>query len=66
LRSLSPGFREMSNMEDTMNRLFKKFEDIMVAITFAEAGEYDEAKRILNQAEDEKLEEMPEEVRETA
>ena len=49
-----------------MNRLLKKFEDIMVAITFAEAGEYDEAKKILNQAEDVKLEEMPEEVRETA
>ena len=49
-----------------MNRLFKKFEDIMVAITFAEAGEYDEAKKILNQAEEENLEEMPAEVRETA
>ena len=59
-------FREISNMEDAMNRLFKKFEDIMVAITFAEAGEYDEAKKILNQAEEEKLEEMPGEVRETA
>ncbi len=28
-----------------MKKLMKKFEDIMVAITFAEAGEYDEASR---------------------
>jgi hypothetical protein len=26
-----------------MNKLIKKLEDVMVAITFAEAGEYDEA-----------------------
>ena len=26
-----------------MNKLIKKLEDIMVAVTFAEAGEYDEA-----------------------
>ncbi len=31
--------------EDIMKKLIKKLEDIMVAITFAEAGEYDEAKR---------------------
>jgi hypothetical protein len=28
-----------------MKRLMKKLEDIMVAVTFAEAGEYDEAIR---------------------
>jgi len=28
-----------------MNKLMKKIEDIMVAVTFAEAGEYDEANR---------------------
>jgi hypothetical protein len=29
-----------------MEKLMKKIEDIMVAITFAEAGEFDEANRI--------------------
>jgi hypothetical protein len=29
-----------------MNKLIKKLEDLMVAITFAEAGEYDEAIRL--------------------
>ncbi len=29
-----------------MKKLMKKLEDIMVAITFAEAGEFDEANRI--------------------
>lgn len=28
-----------------MQKLIKKLEDLMVAITFAEAGEYDEARR---------------------
>ncbi len=31
--------------EDIMKKLIKKLEDIMVAVTFAEAGEYDEAIR---------------------
>ena len=29
-----------------MEKLIKMFEDIMVAVTFAEAGEFDEANRI--------------------
>jgi len=29
-----------------MKKLIKKLEDIMVAVTFAEAGEYDEAVRL--------------------
>jgi hypothetical protein len=31
--------------EDIMKKLMKKLEDIMVAITFAESGEYEEASR---------------------
>ncbi len=33
-----------------MKKLIKKLEDIMVAVTFAEAGEYDEASRISSAA----------------
>ncbi len=29
-----------------MKRLWQKFEDIMVAVTFAEAGEYEMAKKM--------------------
>ena len=31
-----------------MKKLIKKLEDIMVAVTFAEAGEYDEVRRLTN------------------
>ena len=48
-----------------MKRLLKKFEDIMVAVTFAEAGEYDEAKRILNEGMDEAPEEVQQQAAET-
>jgi hypothetical protein len=49
-----------------MKRLLKKFEDIMVAVTFAEAGEYDEAKEILSQGTDEMQKEVPQQTAETA
>jgi hypothetical protein len=29
-----------------MKKLFRKFEDIMVAVTFAEAGEYEMARKM--------------------
>ncbi len=32
--------------EATMEKLIKMFEDMMVAVTFAEAGEFDEANRV--------------------
>lgn len=32
-----------------MQKLFKSIENLMVAITFAESGEYDEARRIAGQ-----------------
>ena len=32
--------------EEAMRKLLQKFEDIMVAVTFAEAGEYEMAKKL--------------------
>ena len=66
IRRLSPASREISILEDAMKRLLKKFEDIMVAVTFAEAGEYDEARKIVGETIDETLEKMPEEAPEIA
>jgi len=40
-------------VEEAMQKLIKAFEDMMVAITFAEAGEYDEARRLSGQAHEE-------------
>ncbi len=34
-----------------MKKLVKKIEDLMVAVTFAESGEYDEAKTLNGSAE---------------
>jgi hypothetical protein len=38
-----------------MQKLIKALEDMMVAITFAEAGEYDVARKISSQAHEEEV-----------
>jgi hypothetical protein len=47
-----------------MKRLLQKFEDIMVAVTFAEAGEYEMAKKMSTELvnEEEELEAREEEI----
>ena len=46
-------------MEGIMQKLIKAFENIMVAVTFAEAGEYDEARKISGQAHEEEAATIP-------
>jgi hypothetical protein len=48
-----------------MKKLMKKLEDIMVAVTFAEAGEYDEARR-QEDGENEELSPSLDELKRTA
>jgi hypothetical protein len=52
--------------EDIMKKLMKKLEDIMVAVTFAEAGEYDEARRQEGGTENEELAPSLDEFKRTA
>ncbi len=51
-----------------MKKLVKRMEELMVAVTFAEAGEYDEAKNMngLAEAHDGSLEECCDPVLKTA
>ncbi len=49
-----------------MKRLLQKFEDIMVAVTFAEAGEYEIARKMLGQIASEEEEAETEGETETA
>ncbi len=38
-----------------MQRLIKALEDIMVAVTFAEAGEYDQAKKLSQEPDEQSV-----------
>ncbi len=49
-----------------MKKLIKKLEDLMVAVTFAEAGEYDEANKQSGNAGEEELQQPAEGVKKTA
>ena len=40
---------EIDSRRALMQKLIKAFENMMVAITFAEAGEYDEARKLSGQ-----------------
>ena len=46
-------------MEGIMQKLIKAFENMMVAVTFAEAGEYDEARKLSGQAHEEESATIP-------
>ncbi len=51
-----------------MKKLIKKLEDLMVAVTFAEAGEYDEANKQSGSAlgSEEELQQSAEGIKKTA
>jgi len=49
-----------------MKRLLKKLEDIMVAVTFAEAGEYDEASKYSGDALEKNISSSLQDFRKTA
>ncbi len=49
-----------------MKKLIKKLEDLMVAVTFAEAGEYDEANKQSGNVREEEMQQPAEGVKKTA
>lgn len=46
-----------------MQKLFKSIENLMVAITFAESGEYDEARKIAGQEHEDEAVTRPSELK---